>query len=627
MKRFILASLLSIACLMLATMLVSGQDTGVTAEALGTANLRAEPSIDAALVGEISVGTQYPIIGRSEFYPWVLLGEVGSFAPKGWVFQDLVTIRGNINAVPFSSVNVLDQPTAPLLTEPADAPSTSPGSGGATATLMSGVQVTPGVGNEQPIVTPFGTPTPSPQPTIDARVFGTVLGEINVRYGPGTNYQVVGRAFAGETFAITGYHTTFPWLRVSYADSPNGSAWIARDLLDVTGDVFSTAAIATTTFNLPTLTPTPAARASSSIPGQAAVPISPAFSALGDNLWNFILSRQFVPETSQFGALYLQDLQTGEAITYGSEFAFSGTSINKIAILMAYFGTLDGTPNFAEARDIANTMICSENVATNRMLEYVGLGDMLFGADVTTDFMRRLGASRTFLTAPFDTTTALATATPIPRAPEIPQTDADQEKSNPNPTNQMTVEEMGWMLSNVYQCAYNESGPLITDFGNAFTPQECRKMLYVMSENTVDGLLKAGAPANIRVAHKHGWVNDTHGNAGIFFTPGGDYIMVMMLHKPEFLSFSTESLPTLAETSRLVYNFYNPTLQLPEVREGYIPGPDECNYTSTDPLVENLANPTFLLNNDPALFYSANPANVGVETPSPTPSPTASQIP
>ncbi|MFW5691882.1 MAG: serine hydrolase [Chloroflexota bacterium] len=625
-KAPVLLLLIVLAGLMVSVPLTSGQAAGVTAEAIGTANLRSIPSIEGTLVGEIANGTRYPVIGRSELYPWVLLGEVETALPKGWVFLDLVTINGNLNAVPFSTLDVLAQPDAVAPGgQPATTQVVAPSqSGEPTATLRGDIQVTPldstgtgGTGDTGAAAAPTLTPTP----TRPAGVTGMSMDQINLRYGPGVEYQVVGRAQAGDVFEITGYHTQFPWLQIAFDDSPNGLAWVANNLLEVSGDVFSTRAITSTVLDLPTLTPTPAMRVSSSVPGMDPVPVSPQFAALGDSLWDLILSRNFIPETDRFGALYLQNLETGEAITFGNGYAFSGTSINKIAILLAYFGVMDGTPSIEEARDIANTMICSENVATNRLLDIVGGGDMLLGTEQTTAMMQQLGMRNTFITAPYDTTTALATSTPMPRTVQIPQTDVDQQKANPNPTNQMTVEEMGWLLGNVHQCAFEERGPLIENFDGAFTPQECRKMLYVMSENTVDGLLRAGVPQEIRVAHKHGWVNDTHGNAAVFFTPAADYVMVEMLFEPEFLSFTTDSLPTLAETSRMVYNYFNPGQPLDVVREGYIPGPDECNYTTGDPIVENLSSPVFLLENDPGFFHNdvISTGNAAVSTPTPTP--------
>src|SRR5215470_20103889 len=86
--------------------LVSGQDSNVSAEAQIRANLRASTDVNSALLGEIVTGTRYPVIGRSEFYPWVLLGDPSTSQPIGWVFQDLVTIYGNVNSVPFSTMTI-----------------------------------------------------------------------------------------------------------------------------------------------------------------------------------------------------------------------------------------------------------------------------------------------------------------------------------------------------------------------------------------------------------------------------------------------------------------------------------------------------------------------------------------
>jgi hypothetical protein len=112
-----------------------------------------------------------------------------------------------------------------------------------------------------------------------------------------------------------------------------------------------------------------------------------------------------------------------------------------------------------------------------------------------------------------------------------------------------------------------------------------------MSNNNVDALLKAGVPADTRVAHKHGWIEDTHGNAAVFFTPGGDYVLVMMLYQPTWL-FYEESLPLIAEVSRRVYNYYNPDAPQGAIREGFIPPADSCNFRGS-PLVADLTSPVF----------------------------------
>lgn len=552
----------------------AAQSTGVVAEAVGTANLRAGIGTETEIVGEIAAGTRYPVVGRSARFPWLLLGDPVSFRPIGWVFQDLVTVSGSIAVVPVTEGFVVSQTTTETPAPPTSA------------------AVQPAA-TQQPVNTAPVVASATPQPSAPA-VYGDVLGEINLRYGPGADYPRVGGAFAGDRLEIVGYHTTLPWVLVRYEGAPNNVAWVSSDIIEITGDPRTTQPITQTDFsNLPTLTPTPAVQQQSSIPRDGTpVPVSPELQALGNLMWDGVLRAGFDPSTSKFAAMYLRNLKTGEEITFGNQYAFSGTSINKVAILAALFSVIDGPPDYATAVDIANTMICSENTSTNNLLARIGGGDVYLGAERTSQLLATLGLRRTFITAPY---VIPGVELPQPTSPiRYPDTDADQVKARPDSTNQMTVDEMGYLLSSIYECAYDEKGPLL-ERSTAFTPQECRKMLHVMSNNTVDAFAKAGVPEGITVAHKHGWTAETHGNAAVVFSPGGDYVLVMMMYQPEWLVFS-ESLPLVAETSRLMFNFLNPSNPLSQIRDGFIPPTESCNYAGSQ-LAEELVSPYFLETN------------------------------
>lgn len=556
-------------CALVSFVVTLQAQTGVTAEALGQANLRATTDVSADKVGEISAGTRYPVIGRSEFFPWVLVADPASLRPLGWVFQDLVTLQGNLSSVPISSAiidpNALPSPTTTLAI-PAPA----------TLDSLAG------------LVTPTATLIP-PSPTPAFTVAGIIKGEVNVRYGPGVGYPRLGVAQAGERYQITGYHTQFPWAQINYPNSPNGKAWIALDLLEVQGDIFTQPAISDAVLNLPTLTPTPSVVSSRAFGASTPVPLSAQFTALGNQIYSLFLNGKFDPATSRFGALFLMDLETGESLSFGNDVAFSGTSVMKIAILARLYGTLNTPPDERTATDIANTMICSENAATNRLLAIIGNGDEWAGAEAVTRFMNQLGLTHSFITSPYVVDPAKP---PVPpRVIAIPQTGVDQRRANPDLSNQLTVDDMGFLLASIYQCAYQNTGPLLSNFGGAYEPRECRQMLHVMSNNNVDALLKAGVPAETRVAHKHGWIADTHSNAAVIFTPNRDYVMVAMMHQPNWLNFQ-ESLPIIAESSRLVYNTYNPQAPLSAVREGFIPDAPTCNFANT-PLVLDLRQPVW----------------------------------
>lgn len=560
--------LIGLALVMAVLPAVALQQTGVTAEAISVANLRPDPGLNQEPVMQIESGTAYPVIGRSEFYPWLLLGEPGSNTPIGWVFQDLVTVNGSLNNVPFSTVVVDGSSAAP--TQAATA--TINASNGATAPTPTAELFGVAVG-ALPTPSPAPNATAAPTSTPISGITGTVLNEVNVRFGPGIDYPRIGVAQGGDVFEIVAYHTQVPWVQIRYDEVAGGFGWMAIDLLEIDGNIYSLPSTSQLDFNLPTLTPTPnAVQAVDGLPRLESAPLSPEFAALGDELWQKLLDAGFDPVTSQFGSLFLMDLQTGEALAFGDDIAYSGMSLTKINILAAIYGSLDGTPSGQQSRNIANMMICSENTASNQVLSYIG-GDFWNGARQVTTFLRQAGLEDTFIVAPFANDPRV---TPQPFNP--PSSTADQSRANVDISNQITISELGWMLAGVYQCATDGSGPLMTGLDGAFTQNECEQMLYVMSQNQIGALIEVGVPESVPVAHKHGWIADTHGDAGVVLSPGGDYVLVVVLHSPTWLDFEL-SFPLIEDISMTVYNYYNPDQPMSATRTSNVP--EQCNLFET----------------------------------------------
>ena len=77
-----------------------------------------------------------------------------------------------------------------------------------------------------------------------------------------------------------------------------------------------------------------------------------------------------------------------------------------------------------------------------------------------------------------------------------------------------------------------------------------------MQQNKIGSLLEEGVPSEVNVAHRHGWIGDTNVDAGIVFSPGGDYILVEVLYKPEWLEWEV-SAPLMADVSRATYNYFS----------------------------------------------------------------------
>jgi len=74
---------------------------------------------------------------------------------------------------------------------------------------------------------PPPTDTPNPTPRLTANQTA------NVRQGPGTNYAIIGRLTAGQSFDITGKNPAGDWLQFDFNGRPG---WVYGELVTVSGD-------------------------------------------------------------------------------------------------------------------------------------------------------------------------------------------------------------------------------------------------------------------------------------------------------------------------------------------------------------------------------------------------------
>ncbi len=77
-----------------------------------------------------------------------------------------------------------------------------------------------------------GTPTPE-----GLRI--DVFQDVNVRAGPGTDYDLVGTMINGQSGAILGQAQRGPylWLKIVYIGGPDNLGWVLKDLVRVVGDL------------------------------------------------------------------------------------------------------------------------------------------------------------------------------------------------------------------------------------------------------------------------------------------------------------------------------------------------------------------------------------------------------
>lgn len=255
---------------------------------------------------------------------------------------------------------------------------------------------------------------------------------------------------------------------------------------------------------------------------------------------------------SGVGSIFVMDLESGEEMSINGDVAVSGLSIIKIAILLETYRAIDGVPTLDQRKLISETAIVSGDFSANLLLDVVaGRDNAYLGADILTESMQRLGLDNTFIAVPYEEPARPGRATYVTEA-----NSRDDIDTEPDPAMQTTAEDMGSLLAMIYACA-NGGGPLLAVYPDQITPGECRQMLDFMQDNVEGRLILAGVPEGVPVAHKHGWAGSTHGDAGIVFSPGGDYVLVEYLDGPGDWLVADISFPILRRIARVTYNFFN----------------------------------------------------------------------
>ncbi len=265
------------------------------------------------------------------------------------------------------------------------------------------------------------------------------------------------------------------------------------------------------------------------------------------------------------GSVFILDLQTGEELGINENVAMSGLSIVKIPILLETYRKLNTLPNVDQSKLISETAILSGDFSANLLLDVVaGQDNAYLGVDILTESMHKLGLVNTFIVTPYEEPARGGKSTLVTPANSRPDI-----TTNPDPAMQTTAEDIGTLLEMIYRCA-NNGGALLAVYPDQLTPDECQAILEIMVLNTEGNLIRYGVPETVPVSHKHGWANNTHGDAGIVFSPGGDYVIVTYLSKPytDWLVVDI-SFPILREISRAAYNYFNfenPNLEDPVAR-------------------------------------------------------------
>ncbi len=269
-----------------------------------------------------------------------------------------------------------------------------------------------------------------------------------------------------------------------------------------------------------------------------------------------ILARLIVNRLEDFdgvASIFIMDLDTGEEIAINADQAMSGMSIVKVPIVMEVFRVLENRLSLDQKKLISETLVVqSGNFSANLLLDIVaGEDDAYLGADIVTDSMQNLGLVNTFIAVPYE-----EQPRPGKSTLETPANSSEKLQTIPDPAMQTTAEDIGTLLSMIYHCAHSEGGALRAAFNDQLSQEECEQLIEYMKLNHIGSLIEEGVPSDTPVAHKHGWISDTHGDAGIVFSPAGNYVIVTYMYKPDWLEWEISS-PILADISRATFNYFN----------------------------------------------------------------------
>lgn len=270
--------------------------------------------------------------------------------------------------------------------------------------------------------------------------------------------------------------------------------------------------------------------------------------------------QDFESVTGGTGSLFINDLSSSDEISINANVPMSGIDLIKVPIVLEVFRKLDQPPTLTQGGLISETLVIqTDNGSANQLLNFVaGQDDPYLGAQLVTETMQKLGMENSYIVVPFDGEARPGVV--VPETAVVAAAAANEETyippTNPNPYIQTTAEDIGMLLTMIYYCAQGQGGTIRAVFGDQLTQTECQTILAYMRENQIGSLIEEGVPSGTAVAHRHGWVSDTHADAGIVFTPGGDYVIVEILYKPDWLEWEL-SAPLLADFSRATYNYFN----------------------------------------------------------------------
>ncbi len=246
-------------------------------------------------------------------------------------------------------------------------------------------------------------------------------------------------------------------------------------------------------------------------------------------------------------SIFVRDIGGNGEVNIDSEVAFAGMSTMKLAILIEVFRKLDRPPNIEETKLLTQTLGLSGNFSANLLLRVVGDGSAARGVETLTASMRRLGLVNTFMATPYDVEAQSFRIT-------TPANSRTDKTTNPDIHMQTTAKDMGLLMEMIVQCSQG-GGALLAAYAPAITQDECRQMIEIIKLNHLEALIPGGVPSGTVVAHKHGYIADSHADVAIVWGPAGPYTLSIFIFMPRWVLWDASN-GFMGEVSRATWDYF-----------------------------------------------------------------------
>lgn len=250
-------------------------------------------------------------------------------------------------------------------------------------------------------------------------------------------------------------------------------------------------------------------------------------------------------------SLFVRQVGSEEEATIDPNIAFAGMSTMKIPIMMElYRSVIDGQPDIETTKLLTETLGLSGNFTANLLLRLIGggqIGDEWKGAAQVTATLRGLGLQNTFMATPYDTQA-------LPQTITTPANSDKTWDTQPDSHMQTTAKDIGLVLEWIVQCSEGR-GTLLAAFPDQLTPDECTQMIDFIALNRKHILLENGVPRDTKYVHKHGFVDDSHGDVAAFWSPSGAYVVSLYIYMPGWMDWHVSS-SMMADVSKASWDYF-----------------------------------------------------------------------